>query len=417
MGLCGTWKVTKRTRNRRPMHAITILHRCLCPLLKHIHARRLATLLEAVASCVDGPALSLTDVGRRFAGATLLRHKIKRADRLLGNRRLQSEARSIYAAVCRVTLARLAEPVILIDWSDLKADRSLHLLRASLPVGGRALTLYEEVHPQDKLGNRAVQHRFVQRLAELLPPGVEPIIVADSGFKVPFYREVQRLGWRWVGRVRGRDFVRVKQRWTSCQTIFRRATPTPTRLGEGEWVRSNPLRAIFVLVRHPDKGRRNKTALGKRARSKKSIQAARGAREPWLLVASTRLGNWKAQRLVGLYRQRMQIEEAFRDMKSLHFGEGLERSGSSGTARFTVLVLIASLAAFLLWLLGTAAEHIGLEERMRPGSRRRRAYSRIFLARLILVLDSCRDLLGEALAAVGAADQWVASHHDALVFD
>ncbi|MEA3276262.1 MAG: transposase, partial [Pseudomonadota bacterium] len=49
-----------------------------------------------------------------------------------------------------------------------------------------------------------------------------------------------------------------------------------------------------------------------------------------------------------LYRQRMQIEESFRDMKSQHFGEGLERSRSNGSARFTVLVLIASLAAFLL---------------------------------------------------------------------
>ena len=112
------------------MHAIRILQRCLSPLLKHIHARRLATLLEAVASCVSGPALSLTDVGRRFAGEALLRHKIKRADRLLGNRRLQQEARSVYAALCRVTLARIGEPVILIDWSDLKADQSLHLLRA-----------------------------------------------------------------------------------------------------------------------------------------------------------------------------------------------------------------------------------------------------------------------------------------------
>lgn len=396
------------------MHAITILQRCLSPLLKHMHARRLATLLEAVASCVNGPALSLTDVGRGFAGEALLRHKIKRADRLLGNRRLQQEAHSIYRALCRVTLARIDEPVILIDWSDLKADQSLHLLRASLPVGGRALTLYEEVHPQKKLGNRAVQYRFLQRLGELLPGAVAPIIVADSGFKVPFYREVERLGWRWVGRVRGRDHVRLGARWASCKTIFRRATPTPTRLGEGEWVRSNPLRAIFVLMRHADKGRRDKTANGKRARSKKSTQAARGAREPWLLVASTRFATLTARKLVRLYRQRMQIEESFRDMKSQHFGEGLERSRSSGTGRFTVLVLIASLAAFLLWLLGTAADELGLEQRMRPGSRKRRAYSRLFLARLILTLNSCRDSLTEVIASVGAADQWVARNHDAL---
>jgi len=98
----------------------------------------------------------------------------------------------------------------------------------------------------------------------------------------------------------------------------------------------------------------------------------------------------------------------------LHFGEGLERSRSNGAARFKVLVLIASLAAFLLWLLGTAAEAAGLEQRMRPGSRKRRAYSRLFLARLILTLDSCRTPLPEVIDSVGEADQWVADHHDAL---
>lgn len=131
------------------MHALVILLHYLAPLLTHIH-RRLATVLDAVAACVGGPALSLTDIGRRFAGPARLRHKIKRSDRLLGNRRLQGEARSIYAALCRVTLAQIKEPLILVDWSDLKADQSLHLLGASLPVGGRSLTLYEEVHPQQR---------------------------------------------------------------------------------------------------------------------------------------------------------------------------------------------------------------------------------------------------------------------------
>jgi hypothetical protein len=97
-------------------------------------------------------------------------------------------------------------------------------------------------------------------------------------------------------------------------------------------------------VRKPKQGRQDKTALGKRARSKKSLQAARNAREPWLLVASTRLAHWPAKSLVKVYRQRMQIELSFRDMKSQHFGEGLECSASRGVGRYTVLVLIASLA-------------------------------------------------------------------------
>ncbi len=293
-----------------------MLHQCLTPLLTHIHRRRLETLLEAVAASVRGPRLTLTDIGRRLAGTVRLRHRIKRADRLLGNTRLQGEARSVYGALCRISLARIREPLIVIDWSDLKADRSLHLLRASLPVGGRALTLYEEVHGQRKPNNRRVQERFLERLAAMLPPRSTPTIVADAGFKVPFYRAVERLGWRWVGRVRGRDYVRLTTRWASCKTIFTRATPTATMLGVGEWVKSNPLRALFVLVKQPPKGRRAKTAAGRRSRSKKSQQAARAAREPWLLVASTQFADLPPTRVVRLYRQRMQIEtkiDIFRD--------------------------------------------------------------------------------------------------------
>jgi hypothetical protein len=397
------------------MHALTILHRCVAPLLVGIHARRLSALLEAVAATVSGPRLTLTEIGRRFGGGSDLRHRIKRADRLLGNVHLQRDARQIYTELGRMLLTGVAEPLIVIDWSDLKEDQSLHLLRASLPVGGRSLTLYEEVHTQRKLGNRQVQHRFLQRLKALLPTTAEPIIVADSGFKVPFYREVERLGWRWVGRVRGRDYIKLKNRWRSCKRVFAEASATPTALGIGEWVRSNPLRAAFVLVRKPKQGRRAKTASGKRARSKKSLQAARNAREPWLLVASSCFADWPAKRLVKVYRQRMQIELSFRDMKSQHFGEGLECSASRGTGRYTVLVLIASLAAILLWLIGTAAERSDVHERMRPGSRKRRAYSRLFLARLLLTLEDCRTTIAELVEAIGPPDQWVANDHDALL--
>ena len=397
------------------MHALTILQRSIAPLLTGIHRRRLAVLLEAVAATVTGPRLTLTEIGRRFGGGSHLRHRIKRADRLLGNAHLRRDAKRIYAALARMLLAGVAEPLIVVDWSDLKEDQSLHLLRASLPVGGRSLTLYEEVHTQSNLGNRQVQHRFLHQLKALLPATAQPIIVADSGFKVPFYREVERLGWRWVGRVRGRDYIKLKYRWRSCKHIFKEATTTPTTLGIGEWVRSNPLRATFVLVRKPKLGRRAKTASGKRSRSKKSQQAARNAREPWLLVASTRLADWPAKRLVAVYRQRMQIELSFRDTKSQHFGEGLECSASSGTARFTVLVLIASLAAILLWLIGTAAERCGLHELLRPGTRKRRAYSRLFLARLLLTLEDCRTSIAALVDAIGPPSQWVASDHDALL--
>ena len=188
-------------------------------------------------------------------------------------------------------------------------------------------------------------------------------------------------------------------------------------MGVGDWVKSNPLRALFVLVRQPPKGRRAKTAAGRRSRSKKSQQAARAAREPWLLVASTRFADQAPNRVVRCYRQRMQIEEAFRDLKSQQFGAGLECSRSEGVGRFTVLMLIAALAAFLLWLLGTAAEQVGLHRRLHPGNGKRRVYSRLFLARLLMVLSDYQGVIEDLLQAVGAPDQWVANDHAATLAD
>jgi Transposase DDE domain len=75
------------------------------------------------------------------------------------------------------------------------------------PVKGRALTLYEEAHPHAKLGNRKAQHAFLDVLKTLLPATSRPIIIADSGFRVPFYRYVDHaLGWHWLGRYRRQPY-------------------------------------------------------------------------------------------------------------------------------------------------------------------------------------------------------------------
>lgn len=143
----------------------------------------------------------------------------------------------------------------------------------------------------------------MRRLTGMLPADVAPITIADAGFKVPFYRRVEKLGLRWVERVRGRGFLRLRgRRCVSCQTLFCQATTPPAGLGEGEWVRSHPLRAIFVLVWLPQKGQRAQTAFGQRSRSKVSTQSARAAKEPWLLVAYTRLADQPPKKLAALHR-------------------------------------------------------------------------------------------------------------------
>jgi hypothetical protein len=85
-------------------------------------------------------------------------------DRLLLNTHFQRERVLIYAAVTRHVLGGQTRPVIAVDWSDLTADRHWQLLRASLPIGGLAMTLYDELHSLQQLGIRQVQRTFLRRL-------------------------------------------------------------------------------------------------------------------------------------------------------------------------------------------------------------------------------------------------------------
>jgi hypothetical protein len=366
-----------------------------------------------VDACVSGAGLSITAVGRRLAGPTSLKHKIKRADRLIGNPHLYRERSAIYKALCRVTLARIAEPMILVDWSDLKADQAFHLLRASIAVGGHALTIYEEIHPRSLFGNRKVQERFLAILAKMMPPGIAPIVIADSGFKVPFFRAVEALGWRWVGRLRGRDFVRFDGDWEPGTSLFSKAKVKAVHLGVGDWVKSNPLSVAMVLVRLRKCGRHDKTASGSIARSRKSLKAARSQREPWLLLAALQLGHLTAKAIVRIYRQRMQIEEGFRDMKSLYYGQGYEVNRSHDPKRLAILVLIAALAAFLLFMIGAAAERMNLQRGMHASSSKRRVYSLPFLAMLILNITKAEIDASEFLSP----EELIAQFHRALLAD
>ena len=79
----------------------------------------------------------------------------------------------------------------------------------------------------------------------------------------------------------------------------------------------------------------------------------------------------------------MQIEENFRDSKSTPLGDGLELSQSRCPLRLHALLLIGTVAAFLLWHIGQLAEAEGLHRRFKSTTRRVREVSVITLAKLL----------------------------------
>jgi len=345
--------------------------------------------LIAVQVLTEGAKASVTSLGRGLPGHAYDKHKIKRIDRLLSNDFLYQERHQIYSALTQQLLSRLPDPVIAIDWSPLCADQSWQLLRAAIPVGGRSLTLYEEVHPRSKLANRKVQHRFLDQLAMMMPEACRPIVVADSGFKTPFYSYVENtMKWHWVGRIRGQDFLSWKaegNQWFSAKSLYNKATKVAKHLGQVRWTQRNPFASFIVLVRQSKKNRRSLTLAGKERRSKQHKTHANREKEPWLLVASLSLHQRTSNQIVKIYRTRMQIEEGFRDCKSVNYGLGLSSNRRVNQNRRSILCLLAALAIFVLWCIGLAGRATEKAKQIRVNSSSKRdPYSVIFLARLLI---------------------------------
>nr|WP_233095154.1 transposase [Alteromonas sp. IB21] len=58
-----------------------------------------------------------------------------------------------------------------------------------------------------------------------------------------------------------------------------------------------------------------------------------------------------SKQVVAIYRQRMQIEEGSRDMKSTKFGLGYKQDKSVKKQRLTILILLTTLASLVAILL------------------------------------------------------------------
>ncbi|MGC9461084.1 transposase [Vibrio genomosp. F10] len=75
----------------------------------------------------------------------------------------------------------------------------------------------------------------------------------------------------------------------------------------------------------------------------------RSAKEPWLLGTNVPRYILNEVQMTNLYAKRMQIEEAFRDLKRTAYGIALRHNRTRCTKRLDILLLIAWLAEILMW--------------------------------------------------------------------
>jgi hypothetical protein len=108
---------------------------------------------------------------------------------------------------------------------------------------------------------------------------------------------------------------------------------------------------------------------GKVTKSAHSLKQAKAQKEPWLLAVSPQLDMLDAKAVVAIYSGRMQIEQGFRDVKNPRCGLGLSTGQTRKPKRLAILLLVAALACYALWLIGFAAKSSGY--RIEYGSRKK----------------------------------------------
>lgn len=340
------------------MQVAGFLHKSFSRALPQVHSGRMQSLFDAVSAGLAGAPLSLTGLGRCIRSQAKVKHAIKQIDRLLGNPHLQQERLAFYGHMARGIWRRERHPVVLVDWSHADDRKQLFILRASLVNDGRSVALFEAAHDRENCPQ--FQQQFLQTLFRLVPRHCRPVIITDAGFGRKWFAAVEALNWFYVGRIRNRECFAWpgKEDWRAVTLLYRGAKSKPEELGWMDMTRHR-LRVRVVRYQRQPQGRVYHGRLGNRSADSRSKQCAKREREPWLLVSNLAAA-WSTKTVVKLYALRMRIEEGFRDLKSIRFGIGLRLQGSRSPARLNVLLLIAAIMAFAIYLCGQHAKTVGM---------------------------------------------------------
>jgi hypothetical protein len=391
------------------MRATDILARCFTKDLHSIHKSRLKSVFFGVDALLRGGRLSLTELGRAARSGTAPKHSIKRVDRLLGNGRLVNELPIFCRAITRYLVGGDLRPTILVDWTRI--GNTHYALVASMPRDGRAMPLYYEIHPAHYVSKPDVERQFLEGLSRILPWTCRPTLVTDAGYQNPWFRQVQALGWDYVGRLATHVYVRPihQDEWSRNDALERSALRGCTDLGPCEITKSGPLVQRVIIAakfkRNPIRSPMRKRPSG---RGLAHSRAVKRNQVPWVL-ATTR-GDLSPKQVIALYARRMQIEETFRDTKNIRFGWSFRHAFTRSANRYAILLLLAALAGFVLTIIGIAAEKRDLHLLYQANTiRHRRVLSLFYLGKAILararppelafldIKDACKCIKGPVI--------------------
>lgn len=362
------------------MPATSFCHKFLDGALSDFNQARVKSLLDCADGLLNSDCLTLTQIGRGMSGKAKVKHKIKRVDRLLSNKKLNAELPNIYKALANDITAPLSKLIVAVDWSGC-CGTDYHILRASLQVQGRSIVLYSMIVEQKDADTPQSNSLFLTQLHQILGNEKPVYIVSDGGFLTPWYYQVLASGWHFVGRLRGtmKCLLGGEAEWQTLSTLRQGATKKPRSLGEATLAKtSTSCQSFLHLYKGEACGRKGKSRFTKDDKMYRALGT-----EPWLIATSDR--SLSARQVMNIYAGRMQIEQNFRDDKSPRYGFSWRFSKTVGVERMSVLCLIACIAGTLLWFIGFESERRKWHPKYQANTvKKRRVLSFLTLAKNVM---------------------------------
>lgn len=355
---------------------------------QNMNQSRLKSLLDCAESLLNGADLYLTSIGRHLSGDISEKNKIRRVDLILGNEKLYRDKLLVSKGIAQMLCSRREELIILVDWSGCCNDEEF-ILQASLANAGsgRSLPLHKRIYPQKELGTVKAHREFLEELKVILQGFQEKIIVVtDAGFYSSWFKLVMRNGWDFVGRVRGTVKIKIDKDkdWKTVPELYEKATGTTKFIGNATLGKNkrNSNEGYLYLVKEKLLGR--KKPKNRQRYPDQERQYSKSYRDPWLLISSLKNENKLPNKIKNIYKTRMQIEQNFRDDKNGSRGFGLEYSRTKCRKRLELLLLIATVATLLAWIVGYCAEHLNLHRGYQANTvYHKRVLSFVFLGKRI----------------------------------
>lgn len=328
-----------------------------------IRKTKINAITDMAEALLNQSSLTLTSLGRHLSGEANVKHKIKRIDRWLGNISLCSQLPDIYKALFQPLMRQRKSLEILVDWSGC-CNWTEVCLRASLVYQGRSITIYQEVHSTKVQQKHSVHKNFLKNLQAIIPQDCKVLIITDRGFTRRWFNEVTKIGWDFLGRCAGFCHYQLigEESWQPIKSLYELSSNRTKFIGKAKVGKtlSEKLQASLYLYKGKPKKRKAQRTRNKPLYTNLNEIYSKINKIPWVLVTSLSGGRKIASQVRKKYATRMQIEQNFRDDKNERWGFGLQLSRTTSTCRLSILLLIASIASYILLLIGVLGETLNL---------------------------------------------------------